>query len=110
MTRSRTISHKIHGIERQVCIGLFMFSLILLGLYVYFVGASVVDVVVRKEVDLRIAEVNSRLSELELDYITKKDTINLEFAQANGFHRISQKTFVNRGTLVGSISYNNESH
>lgn len=108
MTRSRSISYKIHGIERQLCLSLFILSCALLGLYVYFVGVSVVDVVVREEIDLRIATLNSRLSELELEYIAKKDTINLSFAEEHGFHKISQKTFVNRGTLVGSLSRGNE--
>ena len=86
-----------------------MLLVVFFSLYVYFVGKSIVNVVVREEVELQIAEVNSALSELELDYITKKDTINMSFAKERGFKSISKKTFVNRGTLVGrSLTQINE--
>ncbi len=109
MNRTRSISYKLHGIERQLCLGFIVLFVALLSLYVYFVGKSIVNVVVREEIEFQIAEVNSDLSELELDYITKKDTINMHLAQAHGFVSISHKTFVNRGTLVGrSLTQRNE--
>ncbi|MFC1730668.1 hypothetical protein ACFL6I_10075 [candidate division KSB1 bacterium] len=109
MKRTRSISHKIHGIERQLCIGFMVLLIALSSFYVYFVGKSIVNVVVREEVELQIAEVNSGLSELELNYITKKDIINMTFASERGFKSISNKTFVNRGTLVGrSLTQRNE--
>lgn len=109
MTRTRTISYKLHGLERQLCLSLIVVFVALLGLYVYFVGKSIVNVVVREEIELQIAEVNSNLSLLELDYITKKDAINMQLARARGFKAISKKTFVNRGTLVGrSLTQRNE--
>jgi len=110
MKRTRSISYKIHGIERQLILIFLVFFVALLCLYVYFVGKSIVNVVVREEVELQIAEVNSGLSELEFDYIIKKDTINMAFAGERGFKSISNKTFVNRGTLVGrSLTQRNES-
>jgi len=109
MKRIQSISNKIHGIERQLCVGFMIFLVVLLSLYVYFVGKSIVNVVVREEIELHIAEVNSGLSLLELDYITKKDTINMVYAQERGFKSISEKTFVSRGTFVGrSLTQRNE--
>ena len=109
MKRTRSISNKIHGIERQFILGFLVFLVALLSLYVYFVGKSIVNVVVREEVEFQIAEVNSGLSELELDYITKKDSINILLAQERGFKSVSNKTFINRGTLVGrSLTQRNE--
>ncbi|HEC33008.1 MAG TPA: hypothetical protein ENI63_01980 [Candidatus Kaiserbacteria bacterium] len=109
MKKTRSISYKIHGIERQICISFMIFLVILLGLYIYFVGKSIVNVLVREEIELKIAEVNSRLSILESDYITKKGTINMAFAVERGFKSISKKTFINRGTLVGrSMTQRNE--
>jgi hypothetical protein len=109
MIRSRSISYKIHGIERQLAIGFMVLLVTLFSFYVYFVGKSIVNVVVREEVELQIAEVNSGLSQLEYDYITKKDTINMTFAMERGFKSISKKSFINRGTLVGrSLTQRNE--
>lgn len=44
-------------------------------MYVYFVSASVVHVIARKEVDREIAHVNSRISDLESTYINAKQAI-----------------------------------
>lgn len=109
MTRTRSISNKLHGIERRLCISFLMLLFVFLGMYVYFVGKSIVNVVVREEVELHIAEINSEISELELNYIEKKDAINMLFAEENGFKSVSKKTFINRGTLVGrNLTQRNE--
>ena len=109
MKRTQSISYKIHGIERRIWIGSVLVFMSLLVLYVYFVGRSIVNVVVREEIEIQIAEVNSELSELEFEYIVKKDSINMLFANEQGFEAISKKTFVNRGTLVGkSLTQRNE--
>ncbi|MEX0651896.1 MAG: hypothetical protein WD509_02260 [Candidatus Paceibacterota bacterium] len=109
MTRTRNISNKIHGIERSFILGLLLFSFVLLGLYIYFVGKSIVNVVVREEIELHIADVNSGLSELELTYIEMKDSVNMLLAKERGFTAISQKSFISRGTLVGrSLTQRNE--
>lgn len=106
--RTRSISHKLHGVERKLCALFLAFFAVLLCLYIYFVGKSIVNVVVREEVEIQIGEVNSRLSELEQDYLSKKDAINLTFAETKGYRAVSKKTFVNRGTFVGrSFSQNN---
>lgn len=109
MKRTRSISYKIHGIERRLCLGFMVFLVVLLSLYIYFVGKSIINVVVREEVEFKVAEINSNLSELELSYITKKDSVNMVFAGERGFTSIAQKTFINRGTLVGrSLTLRNE--
>jgi hypothetical protein len=109
MKRARSISNKIYGIEKQILLFLIFLFIALLSLYIYFVGKSIVNVVVREEVEIQIAEINSEISELELDYISKKNSINMAFAQEQGFKSISNKTFINRGTLVGkSLTQRNE--
>ena len=106
---SRTISNKIHGIEKRLFLILAILSIISLGLYGYFVGKSIVNIVVREEIELQIAEVNSYLSDLELEYLSQKDAVNFLFAKEQGFQSISKKSFVNRGILIGrSLSQNNE--
>ncbi|MBI2617863.1 hypothetical protein HYW58_00170 [Candidatus Kaiserbacteria bacterium] len=88
--------------------GVVMLCAALVSLYIYFVGKSIVNVVVREETELRIGEVNSLLSELEREYLTKKDAMSMKFAEEKGYYPISHKLFVNRGTFVGrSLSQDN---
>ena len=106
---SRAISNKIHGIEKKLFLILAVSFFFSLGLYGYFVGKSIINIVVREEIEFQIAEVNSTLSGVELEYLSQKDTINLLFAKEQGFKSVSKKSFVNRSILVGrSLSQNNE--
>ncbi len=101
MKLTRNISNKIHGMERNFNIGLIILIVTLFGLYIYFVGKSIVNVVVREEVEMSITEVNSIIADLELEYIVKKDTINMVLVKELGFSIVSNKIFINKGTLMG---------
>ena len=63
---------------------LFMIML-LLGMYMYFVSASVVHVIVRKEIDQDITRVSSKLSDLEASFITAKQAIDEDTITRHGF-------------------------
>ncbi|OGG55118.1 hypothetical protein A3D62_00720 [Candidatus Kaiserbacteria bacterium RIFCSPHIGHO2_02_FULL_49_11] len=102
---SRTVSHKLYyGIEKQLSVALIVACLSLFSLYVYFVGKSIVNVVVREEIELGIAKINSHLSDLEREYLAAKDGINLNLAYSYGFQAAPKKKFVNRGTSSNGIS------
>lgn len=84
---------------KQMVIALFITMLALGGLYIYLVSKSVVNVVVRKEVEQQIAEVNSQIGKLELSYLEKKQSITLARARTLGFREVAEKTYVNGGSL-----------
>ncbi len=71
-------------------------------LYMYFLSASVVHVVMRKELDGKITEMNSRLSSLETEYIEAQHAVSEDIASLRGFTRTDQKVFIDKGdtTLV----------
>lgn len=72
-------------LERTLFIGVAILFLISFGLYIYFISASVVHVIVHKEIDQEIASLNSYISELETEYIAVRDSITLEEAHHRGF-------------------------
>lgn len=76
---------------------LFLFIL----LYGYFVSTSIINVLVRKEVEQSITDVNSRLSELETHYLVLKNQITLEYAYTRGFVDITDKQFTVRAAAAG---------
>ncbi len=71
--------------EQRFFFATLSFFLILFGLYIYFISASVVHVIARKEVDQAIIRVNSHIGELESTYITAKQAIAPETIAAYGF-------------------------
>lgn len=82
--------------HRRVFLILTAIVMVFLSLYVYFVSKSVINVVVREEIENDIIAVNSRLGDLELSYINLKNQITPEFAYSNGFFALSEKTYVER--------------
>lgn len=62
--------------------------------YIYFVSAAVAHVVVRQELSQEITDVQTRISELEAQYILAKDGVALEMAMERGFTVTEEKVFV----------------
>jgi hypothetical protein len=69
-------------------------------LYVYFVSSSIVNVLVREEVDFDIAVISSEISELEARYLEEKNKMTLEYAYTLGFNDLKKKDFVIRASLA----------
>lgn len=85
---------------------IFLLSSLLL-LYGYFISASIVNVLVREEVERDIADVSSHVSQLESQYLVQKNKITLEYAYTQGFSNITNKQFTARASLIGGLSLNN---
>jgi len=75
--------------------------LMLVSLYVYFIGSSIVNVLVRKEINQEIAATNSRISDLESQYLAQQNAINLAYARSLGFEDIENKQFVSSEQVLG---------
>ena len=75
--------------------------ILLLGLYGYFVSKSIINIIIREEIEQDLARAGANISNLEYDYILKKDTINLELAYELGFEDAGSKKFVTRKSLLG---------
>ncbi len=74
--------------------------------YMYFVSSSIVHVVMRKEVDAQIAQLNSSVSQLEADYIERQHAVSSDFASQQGFVAVEKKIFIDRTTDTLVLSHN----
>lgn len=70
--------------------------------YMYFVSSAIANVVMRKEADTHIAELTTKVGELEAEYIERQHTISSEIASLQGFVVTDTKIFIDKtpGTLV----------
>jgi hypothetical protein len=86
------------NLEQRLFWGLCTLCVIFMGLYVYFLSASVYNVVLRKEMSLEMSTVNTRISELESAFLQKNNDITMSMAEGMGFSPIddSYKTYVVR--------------
>jgi len=70
--------------------------------YVYFLSASIVHVVMRKEADTQIASLGTSVSQLEARYIEMQHSVSSEVATHDGFVVADKKIFIDKAknTLV----------
>lgn len=66
----------------------------LAGLYMYFVGMSVVHVVMNKEAAQQLSTLRSDISELETAYIDAQHSLSTEVALQHGFVPQENKVFI----------------
>lgn len=78
----------------------------LFSLYIYFVSASVVHVVMRQEAEHDIAGLHSEISRLEAEYILAQHDVSDDIATLSGYVASDDKIFIHRAdpTLVLSTN------
>lgn len=86
----------LKNIEKRAFTVLVLLVMILGVLYGYLISTSIVNVIVREEAEAEMALLGSRLSELELTYISRKNIIDQEHAHILGYTELAQKEFVIR--------------
>jgi hypothetical protein len=96
--------NKQYIIGKRIFNILSAFFVMLLVLYGYFVSVSILNVVVREETERAIVALDSRIGDLEAEYLRKKNAITLEYAYQVGFHTVTEKEFVTRTSLARGLT------
>lgn len=76
------------------------------ALYMYFLSASVVHVVMRKEVDKEIVALGTTVSELETEYIEVQHAVSADIASLRGYKVAEHKVFIDRSDTTLVLSTN----
>ena len=100
----RLVSRTLYGSEQRAFWSLLSIMIALVGLYIYFISMSVMNVVLREEMLLEITAAHSNVGEMEAVYLTKKNAIDAQYATTLGFQPIEKKHFVTRG--AGTLTLN----
>lgn len=88
--------------DKLLCLALVGIILSGVALYVYFLSASIVHVVIRKEISQDLALLHTEISQLETAYIEAQHRVSDEIASLDGYAPVVSKTFIDRsaGSLV----------
>ncbi len=97
--RMQTINY-----DRIVFIVLAFACIGMVALYMYFVSASIVHVVIRKEVGQDLVRLSSEVSELDSKYIAAQHAMSNQIATLEGYHEIENKIFINRTSANLALS------
>ncbi len=86
-----------------IAIGSLALSMVL---YMYFLSATVIHVVMRKEVDKEIVALGSTLSELETEFIEAQHAVSEDIASRKGYKHADNKIFIDRSETTLVLSTN----
>ncbi|MCI5108347.1 MAG: hypothetical protein MRY49_00685 [Candidatus Pacebacteria bacterium] len=64
--------------------------------YMFLVNSTVLNIVKREEVGNSLATLNTKVSELEFEYITLKNSIDIEYALDRGYVPAENITFAGK--------------
>jgi hypothetical protein len=103
MNKTRTRAHCYK--DRRLFFASLSLVLVLFAAYIYFVSAAVAHVVVRKEVNQEITDMQTRISTLEAEYILAKDGVIEDMAYTRGFTKNEEKVFVTIAADAVALSH-----
>ncbi len=95
-----TFTHitKLQNYQKQISITLAFMCLSLFVLYIYFISASVVHVVIRTESIQELKKVSSEIALLESRYIEAQNRVSSEIASRDGYTENVNKVFIDKST------------
>ena len=82
--------------DKLYVVSAFSFLLVLFGLYVYFVSASILHVVMQQEMQRNVSLMHTEISKLEAEYIDAQHALSDEIALMNGYEVANDKIFIDR--------------
>lgn len=92
------MTKRTNNTERQhlYTLSLCALFLCLFAAYIYFLSASVVHVVIRKEVRSEVSALGSEVALLEAEYIKRQHAVNDGVASQKGYVAVAEKVFLTR--------------
>ena len=91
-----------HTLEKRIFWTILLLLASLVVLYIYFVSKSIVNVIVREEIEQDIVAMQTEISELESMYLQQKNRINMPLAQSLGFRELPEREFVVRKSRLST--------
>lgn len=92
-----------HPLESTVLRVLLAVLLTLTFSYIYFVGASILNVIARKEALVETTRLSSTIGNIERDYFAMSSSVTPESGTALGLAPVSSTAYVYRPGVVGQI-------
>lgn len=92
--------------ESRLFYSAVLFLMLSAAAYAYFLCTSVVNVVMRKDVDVQISAVSTTMSELESDYIELQSALSADTATQKGFVVATKRVFIDKSQSTLVLSHN----
>ena len=95
---------KISRIEKRIFyVAVFLFIFVSI-FYAYFVNQTIRNVAKRENIESEIKMATSNMSELESQYLSKKNNLTLNYAYSIGFKKVNEINYIYKGTETNVIT------
>lgn len=93
-----------HPLERRLEAALIALAIVLAAAYAYYIGATVLHVMVRTEAAAAASDIESAVAVLEQEYFAESEALDEELSESMGLAAIRDTSYVYRpgSTLVMS--------
>jgi hypothetical protein len=71
-------------------------SIMLFAVYIYLIGSITFNVIARKSLETTVAELTTKVNQLDLTYLNGINDINKDYALSKGFVDVHQNIFATR--------------
>lgn len=82
------------GFEHLLLVSAFTLFSVICCTYMYLLSASVIHVVLSKEIDERMHRINSEIAALEASYMERQHEISKQIIEKNGYVKVAEKVFI----------------
>ncbi len=104
----KTIALKINNInKKKIFISLAFSIVLLLSSYLYLIIQTTINITTYQNIQQEIVALDSYMGDLEFEYISLKNAINLNMAQVLGYIEASSINFVDKSIVSNKLSLNN---
>jgi hypothetical protein len=90
--------------EKSLFWSLLVILILFSAFYIYIVRTTINNVVIRQNFENEASGLSLTIGKEEFEYITKRNSINLDLAYSLGFKDIQNKTFISR-SLSKKVAY-----
>lgn len=88
---------------RRVFRGLMVYTGLLMGLYLFFIGGIVFNIIAKKDVQSKVRELTSKISVMESSYLALSSDVNMNSALEKGFVQNKNVYYVKKG--IATFAY-----
>ncbi|MFA5838923.1 MAG: hypothetical protein WC849_03225 [Candidatus Paceibacterota bacterium] len=92
--------------EKRIFYILTFFLVIVSVSYIYFMGSTIQNTAQRTNIESEIKTISSQISGLELEYLSAKNNLTLDYAYSIGFKDVKKINYISKKPELNGITLN----
>lgn len=104
MMLDKKLVAKITKTEKRIFYTAVVLFIFVSMFYAYFVNQTIRNVAKRENIENEIKMITSNISDLELQYLSRKNNLTLDYAYSIGFKEVNKINYISKATGTNGIT------